>query len=201
MNSVDKKRKIRIVLLAFILSGALLNLCAVNFPSKIAGKDSLYLVMLIFAWVVLVGLFVRSCFKNVKKWEVLTYYIVAVVCVALMVYCNMRLGLVASGEYKLADDSEAVGLEVMFEFVLIGLGSVLTTLVLSVIGIIVLFVNTKEKNIKNSTNNVLKNEKMLQKAVKNENNLKFCRFCGKQILKDSKFCEYCGEDLNKKDID
>ena len=140
MKNVDERRKLRIVFFAIILTLTVLNMIW-GFKDKF----NAYLVVEIVAFAVLLAIFVRICFKKVTKLEMVIYYIVAIICFALIVFTSMMSGFTSMEKYDKADDIVSVGLTSLIRFLLVGLPSAFVVLILCIIGLVMALRKPKEK--------------------------------------------------------
>ena len=205
MNAIDKKIKLRIIFQAFIIGFVLFYLNYLQLPSKFSNKSTKLLIMLILACMGLLYIMVRVCFKNVKKWEMVLYYVLNVLFVFTIVYCMVKLGEIAvdvardtipyepnTPEYDNAyEDSEAIGLTNGFTFVLFGIPTCITTFIFMIIGIVLTCVQ-KEETIQ--TIKFQRTEPLEDKSINGTPN--YCMNCGKKIdYRYAKFCTYCGKEI------
>ena len=140
MKNIDERRKLRIVFFAIILTLTVLNMIW-GFKDKF----NAYLVVEIVAFAVLLAIFVRICFKNVSKLEMVIYYIIAIICFALIVFTSMMSGFTSMEKYDKADDIVSVGLTSLIRFLLVGLPSAFVVLILCIIGLVMALRKPKEK--------------------------------------------------------
>lgn len=214
MNNIDANKKMRItfqavtiVLMAFIL----INL---QIPSSFTGKSIGLLVLNIISCVGLIAIAIRMNCNNVKRWEMILYYLLNIVFVFSIFISSIELSDIAEDvaiskisyakgteEYHNAcEDIELDALSSMFAFVIFGVLGIITSIIFAIIGIIKTFVQKAESLNKQT---VLNNSSAMQ-SVDNEissnlssKNVKsnYCSNCGKQIDKDAKFCKHCGKEI------
>ena len=136
MEKIDERRVYRILCFAAILISAVFNTVWM-FKIKVEG----YFICAIISLVILSILLVRVCFRNVKKWEMLIYYILGFILYVILVYAIFRSGLISAGEYDSADSNESVGFFSMFRLIFVGVPSIIVCFVLNVIGLVLTFKN------------------------------------------------------------
>ena len=205
MSGIDKKVKLRIIFQAFILGFLLIYLNCLQLPADFSSESTRLLMLLILSCVGLLYIMVRVCFKNVKKWEMVLYYVLNVLFVFTIVYCTVTLGEIAvdvardtipfeanTPEYENAyEDAEAMGLTNGFTFVLFGIPTCITTFIFMIIGIVLTCVQ-KEETIQ--TINFQRTELLEDKSIKAASN--YCMSCGKKNdYRYARFCTYCGKEI------
>lgn len=214
MNNIDKNKKLRksfqtvlIVLMAFIIINLYL-------PSSFTGKSTLLLILTIIACVGLVAIAIRFNFNNVKRWEVILYYILNIVFTIIIMSCVIELSDIAvdvardkipyakgtTEYYDACEDIDSDALSSMFAFVIFGILGIIASIIFAIIGTIKTFVQKGENldkqivlnngtSIKNNDNEIDSNSSL--------NNIKsnYCSYCGKQVDIDAKFCKHCGKEI------
>ena len=197
----DNNKTLRISFQAVIIGAILLNLLNLDLPSEsYSGRAILLIFGLIISCAILIYIMIRVCFKNVKKWEMILYNVLNLICVYLIIYCIRELAFEKVDwlrEHAINDeaydDAEGVGLSAMFAFVLLGMPTFIMTLVFTIIGIVMTCIK-KEPVTKAMTDEteIVQSTHTSQK-INNNQIIRFCRNCGCQTDIDAKFCRYCGK--------
>lgn len=189
-KKIDNKRALRITFFSVIGSLTLLYLLLTELPNKVYGKDILCLFGAIVILILLISIYVRIYFKNVRKFEMIIYYIVVPILLILLVTLVLNLGFISAGYNKDADSREGIGLTILLIFFIFGLPILFISTVLCIVGLIVTLVsrNTTEEKIvvieKNSENN-----------CSEEIEINFCKNCGTSVDQNSNYCGKCGSKI------
>jgi len=213
MNLNDNNKALRITFQAIIISAMIFNFMGFIVPGGWNAKSIAMLIFTIVSCAGLIFIIVRVSKDNVKRWEMLLYNILNVIFMIIIINCIRELAFEAMDYNKSIatnddayDDAEGIGLSAMFRFILFGIPSIIITTIFSIIGIIMTFVKNGKEVIPNGiqqtemhTNNIKSSEIQINNVqpinTDSNENLEYCRYCGKRINEDSKFCKYCGKQL------
>ena len=201
MNSNDNNKTLRISFQAVLIGVMVLNLLSLNVPDGYTARAVFLALVLAISCATLIYIMVRVCFKNVKRWEMVLYNVLNLICICLIVYCIRELAFETmyvqrenAIDYDEYDDAEGIGLSAMFVFVLLGIPSVIVALVFTIIGIVMTCVKNAPAVATTSDNQEDKQTKSTQDTNNNETP-RFCRNCGCPTSEDARFCRYCGKDI------
>lgn len=205
MNNKSRKK---ITFQAIILAMALIYLiCLLDLPKQFNARASALMVMVIISFIGLIYILIRNCCNNVKKWEVILYYILNIIFMIVITYAVMELTCIKSEMlennnpynqdtqleqwYNFDEDAEYIGLGAMLGFFLLGIPFILATIIFSIIGIVKSNKSQVETANIHITEGLEKEGKVLNKNIKTI----YCSYCGKMIDVDASFCKYCGKKI------
>lgn len=221
MNLIDEKRKLRTTFQALIIVAMVFYLINLQLPKSFNSKSISLLILTIISCVGLVAIAVRVNCKNVRRWEMILYYILNVVFVYIIVHNVLELAYIAEDiqidsipyadgteeYYNAYDEADDIGLIAGFMFVLLGIPSIIMTIIFAIVGIIQTCIQ-KNEIASNETLFEVKSNQSLAKDVEikqqNESNTpqyvqhekaNFCSHCGKPVDADAKFCKHCGKEI------
>ena len=172
----------------------------VKLPSSFSAKSTGLLILFIIACAGLIGIAARGNCHNVKKWEMILYYLLNIVFVILIMYCAFELNDMAADvavdkipyekgteEYNYAyDDIDYDGLSSSFAFVIFGMLGIVLATIFAIVGIIKTCASKVEIVEQNQV--VLSGENVLEQSnVKITNNshdnmkANYCSNCGQKL--------------------
>lgn len=216
MNLVDNKRKLRTTFQVLIIVAMVFYLMHLRVPKSFNSQATYWLIFTIISCVGLIAIALRVNCKNVKRWEMVLYYLLNVVFVYIIVHGVMELCYITvdikranipydtgtEEYYNAYDNIEEIGLIAGFKFVLCGIPSIIMTVIFTIIGIIQTCIQSQNSNtLKVEDNQVLtsdlNNIEHNKKDNKNIQTIKanYCSYCGQKINSDANFCKYCGKEI------
>ncbi|MBQ7797878.1 MAG: zinc ribbon domain-containing protein [Clostridia bacterium] len=210
MNLIDEKRKLRTIFQAFIVIVMALYLLNLELPSNFNGKSIMLLVLTIISCVGLLWIIIRVNCKNVRRWEMVLYYALNIIFVILIVYCVLQLSYIAADVardnipyaegteeyYNAYDDAEGIDLSAAFAFILLGIPSIIMTIIFAIVGITLTCTqgnSTVQPIQANST--IVEPQQNASVNTANTTRLNYCKYCGKKVDDDTIFCKHCGNKL------
>lgn len=218
---MEKFKPLRITFQAIILCSVLLYGCMilaeVPMPNSnwINGDFVKSLIFLVVSYVVLIYILVRMCFKNVKKWEIVLYSVINVICVIVIFVHLFEISSAIQDMFKnhnpfdsktqwdnyinYDEEYEYIAMPAGFGLFIFGIPNAITSLVFGIISIVVSLKKQVEKPISNiseskQTNEVLNTTQKNSPEIKSDD-VKYCKYCGKQLDEEGKFCKYCGKQI------
>ncbi len=220
---MEKHRSLRITFQAIILCSVLLYgfiiLSDIPTPnSNWINTDFIKsLIFLIVSYAILIYILVRMCFKNVKKWEIILYNIINVICVIIIfVYLFEITSAIQDmfqnhnpfdhknqwDEYINYDEEyEYIAMPAGFGLFIFGIPNTILAFVFAVITMVVSFRTVIVKRVDNNqeepkqANDMLDINLNTSQEMKINNEDMYCKYCGKQFDVDGKFCKYCGKEI------
>lgn len=220
MNLIDGKRKLRITFQALTIVAIVFYLMHLQLPKSFNSKSISLLILIMVSCVGLVSIAVRINCQNVRRWEMVVYYLLNIVFVWIIVYSVMELCYIAeqveidnipytngTDEYYNAyDNAEEIGWIASFMFVLWGIPSIIMTIIFAIIGIIQTCIQKPQAESEELLSvednlNAISDLKQEPRDKHNNTNLNkdikinYCSYCGQKVDIDANFCKYCGKEI------
>lgn len=209
MNFVENNKKLLKVSVGILIVCMFPILLNLYLPSSFTAKSITLLILNIFAFIGLVAIAIRVNSRNVRKWEMVLYYLLNIVFVVVIVATSISLSTIAvdvrrhnipyapqTDDYLNAyDNIEGDALSITFLAIIFGFISFNIALISGIIGIIKIFVS-KNKNKENVSTNIKEIEIDNVEQHKHKAQEIYCSYCGKLLDGDAIFCKYCGKKLN-----
>ena len=190
-KNIDNKRALRITFFSIIGCLTLFYLLLTELPNKFHGEDVAYLVCAIVILILLISIYVRIYFKNVRKIEMIIYYIVVPILLILLVAMVFNLGFVSAGYNKDADSREGIGLTILLMFFIFGLPVLFISTILCIVGLVV----TLSSKNKTEEKKVVVDKNISGNKGSEGIEVNFCKYCGNAVDKSSIYCGKCGSKI------
>ncbi|MBQ7880768.1 MAG: zinc ribbon domain-containing protein [Clostridia bacterium] len=218
MNLIDNKRKLRTTFQTLIVVAMVFYLMNLELPKSFSGKSIALLALTIISCVGLVAIMDRVNCKNVRRWEMILYYVLNIVFVWIIVICVMDLADIACDVardnipyadgteeyYNAYDEIDMMGLTTAFKFVLLGIPSIVMTIVFAIVGIIQTLIQKPENESSEALDiehsQLISNDAKEEQSTNDTNlskdiKVNYCSYCGNKVDIDAKFCKYCGREI------
>ena len=219
---MEKHKPLRITFQAIILISVLLygfivfSDVPVPKSSWINGDFIKSLILLTVSYIGLIYIMVRVCFKNVKKWEIILYNVLNVVFVIVIYVQIFQLLIEIQDMFQnhnpynsktqwdnyinYDEEYEYIALPAGVGLFVYGIPNAIMSLVFGIISIVLFIKKQADNTISNSqepkqTNNILEINQSNSQKFKINNNVMYCKYCGKQLDIEGKFCKYCGKEI------